>query len=86
MIQKVSVELTAKEAEQLADQLVEGLDAPAKLRLAQKLERETRRARWEPLVTKMRQRFARQPLSAREIRQLCEAVRQERFERSLRRR
>lgn len=85
MIQKVSVELTAKEAEQLADQLVEGLDAPAKLRLAGKLEREARRARWEPLVTKMRQRVARRLLSARDIRRLCETVRQERFERTPRR-
>ena len=84
--QKVSVEMSAKQAEELADQLVERLDAPAKLRLAEKLARETRRARWEPLVLKMRQRVARRPLSAREIRRLCETVRQERFEQSARRR
>ena len=79
-MQKVSVELTAKEAEQLAGQLVERLDEPAKLRLAEKLERQTRRSRWEPLVLKMRRRFAQHPLSARAIRRLCETVRQERFE------
>ena len=80
-MQKVSVELTAKEAEQLADQLVERLHESAKLRLVEKLERQTRRSRWEPLVLKMRQRFAQHPLSLREIRQLCETVRQEHFER-----
>lgn len=80
-MQKVSVELSTKQAEELADQLVERLDEAAKLRLVEKLERETRRSRWEPLVLKMRQRFARHPLSPREIRRLCESVRQEHFER-----
>ena len=79
-MQKVQVELTAKEAEQLADQLVERLDEAAKWRLVQKLQRQTRRRRWEPLVLKMRRRFAQRPLSFREIRKLCEAVRLERFE------
>ena len=79
-MQKVSVELSSKEAELLADQLLERLDPAAKLRLTEKLERVTRRTRWEPLVLKMRQRFAARPLSAREIRRVCETVRQERFE------
>lgn len=79
-MQKVSVELSSRQAERLADQLLERLDPAAKLRLTEKLERAARRMRWEPLVLKMRQRFAQRPLSAREIRQLCETVRQERFE------
>ena len=79
-MQKVSVELSSKQAEELADQLLERLDPAAKLRLTEKLERATRRARWEPLVVKMRQRFAQRPLSAQAIRRLCEQVRQERFE------
>ena len=79
-MQKVSVDLPAKQAEALADQLVERLDLAAKLRLTAKLERQTRRARWEPLVVKMRRRFGRRPLSALEIRRLCETVRRERFE------
>ena len=79
-MQKVSVELSLKEAEGLADQLLERLDPAAKLRLTQKLERATRRARWEPMVLKMRRRVAARPLSARQIRQLCETVRQQRFE------
>ena len=83
-MQKLSVEFSVKQAEQLAGQLVARLDAPAKLRLAEQLDRQTRRARWEPLVLKMRARFARHPLSPRQIRRLCEAVRQERFEREQR--
>ena len=79
-ISKVSVELSAKQAEELADQLLARLDVAAKLRLNEKLERATRRARWEPLVLKMRQRVARRALSALEIRRLCETVRQEQFE------
>lgn len=74
-MQKVAVEFSAKEAEQLAEQLVARLDAPAKLRLVAQLERETRRARWEPLVLKMRRRFAQRPLSALQIRRVCEQVR-----------
>ena len=81
-MQKVTLEFLPKQAEQLVAQLVERLDAPAKLRLAKKLDRETRRARWEPVVLKMRRRFAKRPLSPREIRRLCEKVRQERFDRA----
>ena len=80
-MQKVMVELSTKQAEALADQLLERLDDAAKLRLTEKLERATRRARWEPFVVRMRQRFAQHPLSATEIRRLCETVRQEAFER-----
>ncbi len=83
-MQKVTMEFLPKQAEELVDQLVERLGTPAKLRLAAKLEREARRVRWEPLVLKMRRRFAQHPLSAREIRRLCETVRRERFERAAR--
>ncbi len=79
-MQKVSVELSSQQAEALVDQLLDQLNAAAKRRLTEKLEREARRARWEPLVVRMRQRFARRPLSALQLRRLCETVRQERFE------
>lgn len=83
-MQKISVELSAKEAEELAEQLVSRLETPAKLRLAEQLDRQTRRVRWEPLVLKMRRRFARRPFSWRELRRVCEEVRQEQFERESR--
>ena len=84
-MQKITVDFPPKQAEELAIRLVERLDLPAKLRLAEKLSRETRRVRWEPLISKMQKRFSQRPLSAREIRKLCEEVLQERFERSGRR-
>ena len=83
-MQKVTMELLPKQAEALVDQLVDRLGTPAKLRLAEKLEREARRARWEPLVLKMRRRFARRPFSWRTLRRVCEEVRQEQFERESR--
>ena len=84
-MKNVKLEFSAHQAEYLLHQLIEHLDLAAKLRLAKKLDRETRKARWEPLVTKMRDRFARNPLSSQEIRNLCEKVRQERWDRARRR-
>ena len=81
---KVALELSAQDAERLTALLAGRLTLPAKRRLAEELEREMRRARWEPMVTKMRRRFAQRPLSARALRQLCETVRQEHFERERR--
>jgi len=81
-MQKVTVELMPRQAELLVEQLVSRLDDRAKMRLAEKLERQTRQARWEPLIQKMRERYRSRPLSAREIRRLCEQVRQERFDRA----
>ena len=81
-MEKVIFELMPKQAEALVDQLVERLGPKAKLRLVQKLQRQMRRAQWQPLVQKMRSRFSQNPLSSREIRRLCEKVRQERFDRA----
>ena len=81
LMQKIAVEFSEQQLEQLVDRLPQAV----KLRLAQKLDRQTRQARWAPLVTKLRQRFAQRPLSAREIRRVCETVRQEHFERTHRR-
>ena len=79
-MQKVSVELTEQQAEQLLDQL----SPEKKIQLVRRWERKVRRDRWEPLVLKMRERFAQRPLSARAIRRLCETVRQDRFARARR--
>ena len=79
-MKQVSVEFSSQQAEELAGQLVSRLNAPAKLRLVAQLERQTRRARWEPLVATMRRRFSKRPLTALQIRRLCEQVRQEHFE------
>ena len=84
-MQKVTMNLLPKQAEELAYQILERLTLSAKLRLAKKLERETRQARWEPIVAKLRQRFAQRSFSVQEIRRLCEKVRQERASRADRR-
>lgn len=81
VMEKVLVELLPKQIERLASRLASQLNTSAKLRLAEQLNRQTRRARWQPLALKMRRRFARNPLSARDIRRLCETVRRERSER-----
>ena len=81
-MQKITMALLPKQAEELANQLLERLTMTSKLRLAKKLERETRQARWEPMIAKLRQRFSQRPLSQGQIRRLCESVRQERANRA----
>ena len=85
-MKNVKVEFSPHQAEDLVHQLIDNLDLPAKLRLAKKLDQQTRKARWEPLVEKMQENFAERPLTAQEIRHLCEQVREERFNRAARRR
>ena len=77
---KIVTELSAKQLEQA----VARLPLAEQARLAKRLEQQLRRARWEPLVLTMRQRAARRGLSARQVRRLCEQVRQERFDREQR--
>ena len=79
-MQTVSVELSPQQAEQLLEQLPPAMQ----VRLVHRWEQATRRARWEPLVLKMRRRFARRPFSWRTLRRVCEEVRQEQFEREVR--
>ena len=76
-MEKVVVELSPHQVEQIVEQL----DLRAKLRLAAKLDRQTRQARWQPLVLRMRRRVARRGLSPHQIQRLCERVRQEHVER-----
>ena len=77
-MQKVIMNLLPKQAEDLANQLLGKMTLVAKVRLAKKLDIETRRTRWETLTASLRQKFAQNPLSPKEIRRLCETVRQER--------
>ena len=77
-MQKLTMNLMPKQAEDLANQLLGKLPVVAKIRLAKKLDLQTREARWEPIVKLLRHRFAQNPLTPKEIRRLCETVRQER--------
>lgn len=75
---KVAVNLNNREVEELVEQL----DMAEKIRLVRKLEQETRSARWNPLIGIIRQRAVKNSLSEREIKQICEKVRKERYERN----
>ena len=77
-MQKVIMNLLPKQAEDLANQLLGKMTLVAKVRLAKKLDIETRQTRWQALTASLRQKFAQNPLTPKEIRRLCEAVRQER--------
>ena len=83
-MQKVMLSFPAAEAEMLAAKLIDQLEPKAKLRLVEKLERETRRLRWGALLGTMQKRFAKQRLSAREVRRICEQIRKERADASRR--
>lgn len=78
---KVAVELDIKQIESA----IANLGVPDKIKLVKKLERETRRQRWDSLVARIRQRFRKNPISNAEITALCEEVRQQRHEKSLKR-
>lgn len=54
----------------------ERLPIPDRIRLVEELERETRKQRWGQVVSKIRNRFAKRPISQREINRICEEVRQ----------
>ncbi len=78
---KVAVELDLKQIESA----IASLDVQEKIKLVRKLERETRRQRWDSLIAKIRERFRKNPISDAEITALCEEVRQQRYEKSLKR-
>lgn len=78
---KVAVELDLKQIESA----IASLDVPEKIKLVRKLERETRRQRWDSLIAKIRERFRKNPISDAEITALSEEVRQQRYEKSLKR-
>ena len=60
----------------------EQLDTKEKLKLVKEFERETRRARWNTLINKIRRRAKKYPISQKEINRICKEVRQERYERN----
>ena len=49
-----------------------------KLRIVDRLQHKTRKQRWQKLVSSIRQRAAKSPISDEEITTICEEVRQKR--------
>ncbi len=74
----VSVEINTKQIE-LA---IEKFSTAKKIKLMRKLEKETRQIRWDNLICKLRQQFAKNPISDDEITKICEQVRQKRYEKA----
>ena len=54
-----------------------------KIRLVEDLEKQTRRQRWNQVVSKVRERASRKPISQAEINQICEEVRQQLYEKRI---
>lgn len=72
MSNKVTLELNPKEVEEL----VEKLSIEDKIRLVRRLENETWAKRLDEVVSRIRKRFKRNPISDREIRRICEETHQ----------
>ncbi len=66
------------------DALIEKLPMADKVRLVQRLERQTWEARFKDLVKQIRSQAKARPISDLGIRQICEAVRQRRHDQSCR--
>lgn len=58
----------------------EKLPPQDRIRLVQELERETRKQRWNQIISKARQRVQKRPISQKEINRICEEVRQQLYE------
>jgi len=75
-VSKVSVELDFKQIESM----VERLDTNSKIKLINKIARQTRKDRWGRLADNIRKQFAKGPISEQEITRICTKVRRERYE------
>lgn len=58
----------------------EKLPIPERIRLVEELERETRSQRWGQIVSKIRGRAAKRPISQKEINRICEETRRQLYE------
>ena len=76
---KVMVAIDRRQVESAIRQL----STEEKLKLFKDLGRETRKERWDELIYKIRNRYKKNPISDEEITQICESVRQERYEKSI---
>ncbi len=75
---KVTIEINKRQVESIIEQF----GITDKLKLVKKLERETRKERWSELISKIRKRYKKNPISDEEIRRICKEVRRQRYERN----
>lgn len=74
---KITIDLAPKQIKEA----FEKLPTKEKIRLVEEFERETRKERWDTIVTKIRARFKKNPISQKEINRICEEVRRDLYER-----
>lgn len=72
MANKITLELNPNQVKEL----VEKLPIEDKIHLVRKLENETWARRLDEVVLRIRKRFRQNPISDKEIRQICEETRQ----------
>lgn len=58
----------------------ERLPVPARIRVVEELERETRKQRWNQVISNIRSRAAKRPISQKMINRICEETRQKLYE------
>jgi hypothetical protein len=73
---KITIEIDKKQIERAINQLKTG----EKLEILDGLARETRKERWEGLVSTVRKRYRKTPVSSDEIMRVCEDVRKKQYE------
>ncbi len=61
----------------------EKLPTQDKLKVVAHLERETRKQRWDQVISKVRKRFKKNPISQKEINRICEEARQHLYEKRI---
>ncbi len=74
---KVTIEIDRRQIEYAIEQL----PITEKIEILEGLAKGTREERWQKLLSKIRKRYNENPISDVEINQICEKVRQGRYER-----
>jgi Mg/Co/Ni transporter MgtE len=73
---KITIEIDKRQIERAINQL----KTEEKLEILDELARETRKERWESLVSTVRKRYQKTPVSSDEIKRACEDVRKKQYE------
>ena len=73
---KITVEIDKKQIERAINQL----KTEEKIEILDELARETRKERWEGLVSTVRKRYRKTPVPSAEIKLACEDVRQKQYD------
>lgn len=70
-MEKIYIQVDRKEIEKA----IKKLEMKDKIKIFEELKRETRKARWNELILKIREKANKFPLTQKEITQICEKTR-----------